>query len=163
MQAKDTETIASPPPGRVRAIISVFIVVYFVWQLALPITYYLGDDVNDERFSWRMFSAIWHFHHTCTVSVMEIESVLVPGPGNTPLVRQLDLDRTVHQAWITLLNRNQPLVVEKFLQTRCQSDQRVAEVQYSRRCPEAGESRIPSVARRLTCGTRVIAGSPGTP
>ena len=45
------EPIASPPPGRPRVVVSLIIVLYLLWQVAVPISYYLGDDVSDERFS----------------------------------------------------------------------------------------------------------------
>ena len=92
---------------------------------------------------------------------MEIESM--PGAGDAPSVRQLDLNATLHQTWIALLNRDRRPVVDKLLQTRCQSDPRVTEVEYHRSCPLAGESRIPSVALRLTCATGAIAGSSERP
>lgn len=158
-----SETIASPPPGRARVIISVLIVTHLLWQVVVPISYYLGDDPSDERFSWRMFSAIWQFHKTCTASVMEIESVLVPSATNAPSIRKVDLDRTLHLAWITLLKRNRRLVVDKFLQTRCQSDPSVTEIRYSRTCPGVAESRIPSVKLRFTCGLSAFAESSGMP
>jgi hypothetical protein len=161
MREQDTDTIASTPPGRVRAIIGGLIALYLLWQVVLPVTYYLGDDVNDERFSWRMFSATWQSHGMCTVSVMEIESVPVPGAGNTLVSRSLDLERTLHRGWTMLLDANRRLVVEKFLQTRCRDNPRVAEVQYDRHCPNAAYSRIPSETRRLTCGPR--AASPRLP
>jgi hypothetical protein len=152
--------IASPPPGRPRAIVSLAIVLYLLWQVAVPISYYLGDDVGDERFSWRMFSAIAYFHQTCAASVTEIE--WLPA-GNTVSVRQLELGSILHPAWIVLLNRYRRPVVDKFLRTRCQIDPRATEIEYSRSCPLAGESRIPSVTLRLTCPTGASAGSTERP
>jgi hypothetical protein len=153
--------IASPPPGRPRAIVSLVIVLYLLWQVAVPISYYLGDDANDERFSWRMFSAIAYIHRTCTATVTEIESL--PGAGNTPSVRPLELRSILHPTWIVLLNRYRRPVVDKFLRTRCQNDLRPTEIEYSRSCPLAGESRIPSVTVRLTCPTGASAGSTERP
>jgi hypothetical protein len=153
--------IASPPPGRPRAIVSLVIVLYLLWQVAVPISYYLGDDVNDERFSWRMFSAIAYLLQNCTATVTEIESP--PGDGNTPSLRQLELRSILHPTWIVLLNRYRRPVVDKFLQSRCQDNPRATEIEYSRSCPLAGESRIPSVTLRLTCPTGASAGSTERP
>jgi hypothetical protein len=141
--------------------VSLVIVLYLLWQVVVPLSYYLGDDVSDERFSWRMFSAIAYFHQTCVATVTEVESS--PSGGSTPSVQQLDLRRVLHPTWITLLNRNRRPVVDKFLWTRCQNEPRPTEIEYHRSCPLAGESRIPSVTLRLTCPTPTSGGSPESP
>lgn len=161
MHTMGTETIAPPPPGRARLIISLLIVTYLLLQLAVPTSYYLGNNPSDERFSWRMFSDLWHFHKTCIASI--VETVAVSGADDTPSLREVDLQRTLHPTWVKRLAWDWRLVVEKFLRTRCESDPSVTEVQFIQRCSAAAESRIPSVNLRLTCRTGTFTGSPGMP
>jgi hypothetical protein len=133
-------------------------VAWLVWQLAVPAAYYLGDDVSEERFSWRMFSGVFLHHKRCVVSVSEA----VAGPGTRPSLRKVDLSGPL-TSWIGLLKQNRRLVVEKVLRTRCQNDPLVIAVQFRRRCPFAPEARMPTVVRRLNCRTGVFADVGATP
>ncbi|HEX9765409.1 MAG TPA: hypothetical protein VGA36_01505 [Nitriliruptorales bacterium] len=153
------DPIAVPPPGRARAIVGGFIVLWLVWQVALPLSYYFGDDAGEERFAWRMFSEIALFHTKCAVSVAE--SVAVPGAADGVSVRAVDLGRTVHAGWEEHLRRNRRLVVERFLRWRCQRDPSVTAVEFRRTCRLVPESRIPSISVRLPCRTDALAGVPG--
>jgi hypothetical protein len=42
-----------------------------LWEVLLPISYYLGDYKNDERFSWRMFSYLGQLQRQCAITVHE--------------------------------------------------------------------------------------------
>ena len=55
-------------------LVNVFIVSWLLWQLLVPLSYYLGHDVDDERFAWRMFSGVWLLQKSCTASVTEFRS-----------------------------------------------------------------------------------------
>lgn len=152
----NTNTLAAAPSGPARVIISVFIISWLVWQLVVPLSYYLGNDVDEERFAWRMFSGVWLLQKSCTASVTEFRS---PPDGGAPGIREIDLDRTLHGTWVPLLNKKKrPLVVEKFLQTRCESDPSVTAVEYSRACPAAPQARIPPVTLRFDCRAGVFTG-----
>lgn len=156
------EAIASPPPGRARLITSFLICVYLVWQVAVPLSYYFGDDKSDERFAWRMFSATWLIHRTCRVSVNEW---VIPGADNTMVIRDLDLHLapTINKSWINLLGRNRAAVVDKFLHARCSADHSVIEVRFFRSCGGADGSRIASTERALSCKTGVLSRTRGSP
>jgi len=148
------DTIASPPPGGGRALVSVFIVLYLFWQVAVPLSYYVGGDVDEERFAWRMISGVWLIHKTCALSVAE--SVAAAGAGGVSSEsRQLNLERTVHASLILQLRRNQRPVVEKFLRTRCEGDRSVIGVEFDRTC--AVGSRMPPVHLRFDCHSRALA------
>jgi hypothetical protein len=132
----------------------VFIVLYLLWQIAVPLSYYVGGDVDEERFSWRMISGVWLLHRTCALSVSE--SVAATGAGGVSSEsRQLNLERTLHASLILQLRRNQRPVVEKFLRTRCESDPSVTGVKFNRTC--AVGSRMPPVHLQFDCRSRTLA------
>lgn len=103
-----------------------FLGAFLAFQLIVPLTYYLRADPYDERFAWRMFSAIRL--HSCQTSVNE--SVAVDGVEQA---RTVNLRLAVHQAWITTLGRNRRNVIQAFLERRCEEPS-VVEVRLSNRC-----------------------------
>lgn len=153
---RPTDTVDSPPPGRV--VVRVFIIAWLVWQIVVPLAYYLGDELEEERFSWRMFSGVWLLHKRCTTSVVEyLGQPGADGPGD---VRAVDLERTLNATWVRQLTRNRRLVVEKFLRARCREDPAVSDVEFFRICPVTPYAAIPTVTVRLSCRSGVFAGSP---
>jgi hypothetical protein len=147
-------TLGAAPSARARRLINVFIICWLAWQLMVPLSYYLGGDVDDERFAWRMFSGVWLLQKSCSASVTERRSGAAGGP---PLLRKVNLERSLHSTWIGQLRRNQRLVVEKFLQTRCDADPSVTGVEYSRTCATASD-RLPPVTHRFDCDARTFTG-----
>jgi hypothetical protein len=146
--------VADPPPGRGRLIVSLFIVGWLLWQLTVPLSYYVSNYVTgqvqeEQRFSWRMFSQVWFLQRWCNVLAFEIEAPTI-GP-DPPAVRRLDLRRLLHPIWIAQMRENRRPVVEKFLQSRCQGDPSVVAAEYMRTCPVAAGWRLPEVNRRVTC------------
>jgi hypothetical protein len=104
-----------------------FILAYLVVQIALPLAYYAGLRApTDERFAWRMFSAVRL--DRCEVEVSE----KVRG-GAAETIRKLPLQEIVQEAWIHELERGQPRVVDRLLRRACE-DAQVREVTFSRRC-----------------------------
>ena len=116
-----------------------FIGLFLLYQIAMPLTYYLGGRGPDERFSWRMFSSVRM--QKCSVRVDET----VGGEA-----RSVDLDREVQVAWVGMLERYRPAVVEKLLQRRCERAQ-ASEVRYVRRCVETDGSKAPALTVKLDC------------
>lgn len=152
-----TETIASPPHGRARLIASIFIVAYLLWQVVLPLGYYLGDAKFDERFSWRMFSAFGRYQKKCTVTIRQ--TVMSIYQEATPPAPPQDLEDTFGN-FLKLLKRNRAAVVDKFLRTRCQMSPWVIRVQLTRMCPTAADgSEIPSGYLVLNCITGDLRGT----
>ncbi len=85
---------------------SLFIVAFLAVQLALPVSYYLGDAPLDERFAWRMFSPIRMVR--CRLDVRE-------GAGRTPVRAEAEL----HAVWMSLLRRGRPDVIAAWAEARC--------------------------------------------
>lgn len=149
MARQDGVILASAPSGRARLLISVFIISWLAWQLLVPLSYYLGDNVDDERFAWRMFSGVWLLQKSCTVSVTEFRA---QPQADAPDIRKINLDRTLHGTWVSQLQKkNRRLVLEKFIQARCEGDPSVTEVEYIRACPAASHARVPPVTLRFNC------------
>jgi hypothetical protein len=79
-------------------------------QVAIPASYYLvREDRDDERFAWRMFSAVRLTR--CEVSAWDEH-----GPGDS---RSIPLSRALHASWIRSLERGRQAVIERFLASRC--------------------------------------------
>lgn len=83
--------------------------IFLVWQLALPISYYLRHDVEDERFAWRMFSAVRL--QRCEAYAFDHNAV-----GQW---RRVDLRTHLHPAWRSLIAKSRATVTEAFLRHRC--------------------------------------------
>jgi hypothetical protein len=127
-----------------------FIALFLLYQVAMPLRYYLGGRGDDERFSWRMFSTVRL--QRCQVRVREVAA------GQ---IREVDLSKAVQIAWIGMLERNRPQAVEKLLRRRCQEAD-VTAVRYLRNCQNTDGSALPELALRLDCarGTIEREGSP---
>lgn len=123
------------------AIIGLFLAV----QVLVPLGYYLGDGGTDERFRWRMFSSVRL--QRCRVSVRGYGT---EGP------QRLDPGQDIQVAWVNLLKRNRPRVVERYLERACQREG-LARVRLRRRCRDTDGSELPAldIVRRCENGTVV--------
>jgi hypothetical protein len=132
------------PRGRARTLALRVFFAFLAFQVVVPMTYYLRDDAYDERFAWRMFSAVRL--HQCRTTASEDS-----GAGFETIL----LARVIHNAWIEHLGRNRRDVVDAFLLRRCGEDD-VQSVRVVNQCRGvAGESYEPQVYER-TCGTREV-------
>ncbi|MEE2787063.1 MAG: hypothetical protein VX589_06960 [Myxococcota bacterium] len=112
---------SSHPKHRANLFIALFVVV----QLALPLSYYLGNNPFDERFAWRMFSPVRLA--SCTVQAFEVSN------GQRRTIR---LSKEIHQVWINLLRRARPDVIREVSRFLCEarSDTEKADVRLSIQC-----------------------------
>jgi len=125
--------------------VSLAIGAYLLWQVALPLSYYVPPDTGDERFAWRMFSARFLYNNTCTLSTFERAATST---------RQITLEPILHVGWLVALKHGRPAVVEKFLQSRCAADPSVTEVRLERRC--GAGSAAGAFSSTLNCATRAV-------
>jgi hypothetical protein len=145
------ENLTSPAPGRGRLFVSLFIVAYLFWQLAVPLSYYLGDNESDERFSWRMFSALGQVLKPCLVQIREF-----PTSPEREVEKQF---RAMFKNWEPIIRKNPKPVADKFLQAVCKKSPKVNEILIVRKCPQDwGPQRI-SGYLRLNCKTGERSGS----
>ncbi len=124
---------------------------FLVFQLVVPLTYYLRDNPYDERFAWRMFSAIRLYQ--CGVDLRE---------GRDGSLRPVELPRVIHQAWVNHLKRNRVTVADALLARRCLED-RVDEVQITTRCRTASGEASPDTRYRRICASGVTSVERGDP
>jgi hypothetical protein len=137
--------MTSPRATASNALIALFL----LFQLAMPLRYYLGGRGDDERFSWRMFSTVRM--HKCDVRVDETLG------GER---KRVDLTRAVQIAWIAMLERNRPQVVHKLMRHRC-SGAGVEQVQFERHCTDTDGSALPVLAESMRCSDgRIARGAP---
>jgi hypothetical protein len=105
-------------------------------QVAIPASYYLRVDRDDERFAWRMFSAVRM--RRCEVSAYDVR-----GSSRLPV----DIPGVLHASWIRSLERGRAKVIDRFLATRCTAG--AEEAQLERRCREpSGRTLQPMLYRR---------------
>jgi len=126
--------------GQSRTWVNAGIAVFIAYQLVMPLTYYLGDHPYDERFSWRMFST--RRMARCEVKMAETDS-----GGDA---RGIVLGRELQVAWINILRRYRPAVVDKFMHRRCEGEG-IASVRYVRTCNDTDGTPLPTVQHDLTC------------
>jgi len=108
----------------------------------VPLRYYVlsGHDPYDERFAWRMFSAVRV--QRCSVAV---EETLLGQP------RHVQLSTTVPMPWIALVERNRPAVQRGLLQFLCDRSTEPTHVEIRSECVEANGERAPAIRRALDC------------
>lgn len=135
-------TEPSPARNRVR---DGFIVLALLFQIVVPLRYYLGGRGYDERFSWRMFSTLRL--RACKVRVIEYVQ-----DGSRSVGRNVSVERDVHLAWLRLLERLRGPVIDAYLERRCTliDAQRVA---FDARCDDTDSRALPPVHRTLECNT----------
>ncbi|MFK8003417.1 MAG: hypothetical protein AB8H86_27850 [Polyangiales bacterium] len=109
--ARDEAELEGQPQGRARTLMLRVFFAFLAFQVVVPMTYYLRDDAYDERFAWRMFSAVRL--HQCQTTASEDT-----GSG----FETIRLARVIHNAWIRHLGRNRRDVVDAFLERRCDEE-----------------------------------------
>jgi hypothetical protein len=154
--------VGAPPPGRIRLAVSCFIGAWLLWQVSVPLGYYVrdyrtGEAQEEQRFSWRMFSHLWMLQRGCNIAAFDL--VAPSHPGGPPTVHRLDLWRRLESIWVEQLREGRRPVMEEFLRSRCESDPSVVQAELIRTCPIAPGSRLPELNLRLVCR----AGAPSAP
>jgi len=100
-------------------------------QIAIPAAYYVRGDRDDERFAWRMFSAV----RVQRCRVRGLDSVGAERP------RRIELDGALHSGWVRALERGRERVIERFLRTRCQRSS-VTSSELRRECEDAANREL---------------------
>lgn len=138
----------APPTGTALRASLAALAVWTLIQIAIPLRYYLGEDLYDERFAWRMFSAVRV--QECEIAVAETRD------GHEVALQPMTF---LPAPWVGLLERSRPAVVRGFLDWRCEtgaaSEAGAPEaVSVRSSCVDATGDALPSVVRALTCGDR---------
>lgn len=140
----DAQAQTALPPAQ-RGWSNALIAGFLLLQLALPLRYYLSGGGYDERFSWRMFSTLRM--QSCQVKVEETIG---------DVTGAVDLQKTLHIAWIGMLERYRRPVVDELLARRCaQPDARDA--RYERSCVDTDGRKLPATVVRMDCKRGTIA------
>ncbi len=137
----DEGAYTDPPTGTARRKALRIIVAALAFQLVVPLTYYMRSDPYDERFAWRMFSAV-RLHRcqtTATETVGEVE-------------QSIALSRVIHRAWVNHLSRNRRDVVHAFLHRRCR-EEGVTHVKVQNDCSTPDGATLEPQLYELECST----------
>jgi hypothetical protein len=126
---------------KMRLVIAGVVVALVIAQALIPLRYYLGDDKYDERFAWRMFSAVRM--HECRVGASEVVN-------GTP--RPVPLASTIHEAWQTTLERNREAAIAGYLSWRCEQEG-VESARVENTCVSPSGEPVPPVVTEITCST----------
>ncbi len=133
--------VEPPQSAARRRLIALAVAAALLAEVAIPATYYFGDDRFDERFAWRMFSDVRVYR--CQLGAYDIDDGRA-----TPV----NLPATIHVAWINTMRRSREGVLRRYLRWRCDvEDIDGARVVNQCRTPE-GES-VPRVVREIDCGS----------
>ncbi|MEM9864552.1 MAG: hypothetical protein AAF938_23330 [Myxococcota bacterium] len=143
MAAPEPEDEHSEEPLKRSTAYAVFIA-FVILQLVVPLTYYMRDDQYDERFAWRMFSAIRLYG--CSTQALETRDGV-----ETPL----ELGLLIHNAWINHLGRNRKSVAHAFLDRRC--DEGAESVRIINQCRDVQGEPLPPQEYVETCDSGAIA------
>lgn len=131
---------SSSAPGRARTLRALGLWLLVSIQIAIPASYYLlRSDRDDERFAWRMFSAVRV--KKCKVTITEIER-----QRRLPV----DLKHSFHSAWVHALERGRERVIEASLERRCER-RGVVEAVLERSCQDAARRTLASEFARMKC------------
>jgi len=133
--------VEPPEDSKRRLLISCAVAAVLIAEIAIPATYYFGDDRFDERFAWRMFSDVRVYQ--CQLGAYDIHD----GRG-TPV----NLPSTVHVAWINTMRRSREDVLQRFLRWRCE-DAVVDGVRIVNQCRTPEGESVPPVVREIECTT----------
>ncbi|MEM1007703.1 MAG: hypothetical protein AAGJ35_01745 [Myxococcota bacterium] len=103
----------------------VLVLLFHIW---VPLRYYIFTvDRADERFRWRMFSTVRM--QRCRIEVTERQLM----SNGVELDLKVDMMRKVQMAWVNLMKRGRPAVIEGVLHFRC-GEKGVKRVHVVRRC-----------------------------
>lgn len=144
--ARERDVVVPEPVGRARAVIPIVCLLWTLAMVAIPLRYYVGDDRYDERFAWRMFSAVRVAR--CQVRVSEIR-----GGAERPI----PLMEVLPVPWAVLLERNRSAVIDAFLRWRCETREGVSEVRFHNACRDPAGGELPPVDRAIECASGRIA------
>lgn len=111
MSETDSPEAADPDaaPGASRRWTTAFILGFLALQIALPVSYYLGDERFDERFAWRMFSSV-------RMTDCQLKARRAAGPNR---FEEVQVYRDIQIAWANLIKRNRDEVARAYLERRC--------------------------------------------
>ncbi len=135
--------LVPPPAGRVRTALRWLIGAWVAAELLIPLRYYLGSDRYDERFSWRMFSAVRL--ERCSLALDEW--ALRHGAVH---VERVDPAGVVPVTWVVLLQRNREAVTARFLRWRC-GQEGMQRVRLVNSCVDTQGRPRPPVERDVDC------------
>ena len=135
---------SDPPRGTARGRAMRIILAALAFQLIVPLTYYVRSDPYDERFAWRMFSAV-RLHRCQTTATETIDEV----------ERSIALTRVIHRAWVNHLSRNRRDVVHAFLRRRCREDG-VDEVKVQNDCTTPDGATLEAQVYELDCASGAL-------
>lgn len=137
-----------PPPARRRTLINVAVAIFLFSQVAIPISYYLGDEVTSERFAWRMFSTVDLSTWETTVTAMVEESGQI-------VERPVPLSATLQESHVKGVQQAQLDIVEPLLR-RLLQEPGVQEVRFEARGTAPSGKAMPPIRYSMKPGGPLV-------
>src|SRR5687768_13667023 len=141
-EAEKSDLVEPEPQGRWRTFLPIAGTIWVVLMLAIPLRYYVGGDRYDERFAWRMFSAVRV--QRCQVRVSE---------EREGIERNIALMEVLPAPWTALLERNRASVIERFLRWRCEEREGTTRVRFRNDCLDANGTALSPTIRLIECAS----------
>ncbi len=130
--------IDAPPSPAERSRAGWWLAGFVALQALIPLRYYLGDDLYDERFAWRMFSQVRV--QECSAEASE------DGRAISPYA-------VLPAPWVSLLSRNRPAVIGRFLAWRCAAEGARERVRVTTTCRDVTGEPLPPIVRERDCAS----------
>lgn len=130
--------IDAPPSPAERSRAGWWLAGFVALQALIPLRYYLGDDLYDERFAWRMFSQVRV--QECSAEASE------DGRAISPYA-------VLPAPWVSLLSRNRPAVIGRFLAWRCAAEGARERVRVTTTCRDVTNEPLPPIVRERDCAS----------
>ena len=144
--ADNSSEFHGTPSPKARRWISACIGLFLLWQLLLPLRYYLRTPTTDERFAWRMFSSVGM--RDCKVALYE--TVEEEGERVRRQVPRASITR-----WEGMLENDRAGAVNKLLRWWCDRPG-VIRVEFERVCKDIDGRSQPAERRWIDRRTMQI-------
>jgi len=148
LRALSAEKLSAPEPGKARSRTNIYICLYLFLQIVLPLNYYLRSDKSDERFAWRMFSAVKDLQRACTVSIGERQ----PDGRMRPLSPD-EIISKIPASWMYFLATGREAAVGKFLRYHCRANPTLRDFELIRVCDTPDRSAVVLESLKMDCQT----------
>ncbi|MEK6247338.1 MAG: hypothetical protein N2C12_04115 [Planctomycetales bacterium] len=137
----------SDADSKYRRATNIFIAVFIVIQILVPLRYYFRGPQSDQRFCWRMFSG------ETSNQLAVIETVQ---RGDSSVEQLVRLQHVLPSQWIKVLyRRNEPVVIRAFLRWYLQSND-VQQLRYVSECRQIGEDDFQQIGWTIDGNTLEI-------
>ena len=112
-KCNDVEPSVAQPHGWTRWLIGAGILLFLISQIAVPLSYYFGDEPTSERFAWRMFSSI-------DLSTWDARVFTTIEQNGETAEQEIPLEVYLQESFVKAVQKLQLYIIEAFMLRLCQ-------------------------------------------